>query len=351
MTPRIGFDPGNAAAGAGPPRSSRRSTPGGASGSNPSHSIFVSDSKPLHRRQLPSPARRTRGFTLVELIAALAISLLLITAVVASLDIYLSLSTSGEEAVERQQIARAVIGQMTRDIESIVFRVEDEGETEGDAEDSGGLSSEQVVEVQDPDTAYTAASSGLIGDSQSLVLHISRPSRDLSYSSFQQATGTAGRTSDLMSVSWFLASPGATGLAGEVGNLAAADRTGAGGTDSTTAAFTGGLSRLEGDRMAIEYADVQADTQALAGTAEVLAPEIIAIQFRYFDGQTWVDVWDSAAAGALPQAVEVTFGFRKDSPQDRDTIHVVSDGVELGEFVRHVIHVPLSQPFSSDSIF
>ncbi|REJ87632.1 MAG: prepilin-type N-terminal cleavage/methylation domain-containing protein, partial [Planctomycetota bacterium] len=167
--------------------------------------------------------RNPQGFTLVELIAALAISLLLVTAVIASLDIYLRLTTAGEESVERQQIARAVLSQMTRDMESIVFRAPDETTAEdARSEETDDFAAEPVVEVQDPDAAYTSGSLGLVGDSQSLVLHVSRPSKELSYSSFQQATGTVFRTSDLMSVSWFQASPGSAGLAGEVGNLAAA---------------------------------------------------------------------------------------------------------------------------------
>ena len=34
-------------------------------------------------------------------------------------------------------------------------------------------------------------------------------------------------------------------------------------------------------------------------------PEIRRYQFRYFDGVTWVDQWDSAAMGRLPMAIEV----------------------------------------------
>ncbi len=296
--------------------------------------------------------RNPQGFTLVELIAALAISLLLVTAVIASLDIYLRLTTAGEESVERQQIARAVLSQMTRDMESIVFRAPDETTAEdARSEETDDFAAEPVVEVQDPDAAYTSGSLGLVGDSQSLVLHVSRPSKELSYSSFQQATGTVSRTSDLMSVSWFQASPGSAGLAGEVGNLAAAAQPNNAARSSSTAEFTGGLARLEGDRMAIQYADVASDVQALAGAAEVLAPEIVSVQFRYFDGQNWVAVWDSTASGALPQAVEVTLGFRNQTQRRQDSIHVVSDGIEIGEWVRHVIHVPLSRPYSSEMAF
>ena len=296
--------------------------------------------------------RNPQGFTLVELIAALAISLLLVTAVIASLDIYLRLTTAGEESVERQQIARAVLSQMTRDMESIVFRAPDETTAEdARSEETDDFAAEPVVEVQDPDAAYTSGSLGLVGDSQSLVLHVSRPSKELSYSSFQQATGTVSRTSDLMSVSWFQASPGSAGLAGEVGNLAAAAQPNNAARSSSTAEFTGGLARLEGDRMAIQYADVASDVQALAGAAEVLAPEIVSVQFRYFDGQNWVAVWDSTASGALPQAVEVTLGFRNQTQRRQDSIHVVSSGIEIGEWVRHVIHVPLSRPYSSEMAF
>jgi hypothetical protein len=46
-------------------------------------------------------------------------------------------------------------------------------------------------------------------------------------------------------------------------------------------------------------------------------PEIVRLEFRYFDGTTWTSTWNSVERRALPAAVEVVFDFRyrDDLPQ------------------------------------
>jgi len=41
----------------------------------------------------------------------------------------------------------------------------------------------------------------------------------------------------------------------------------------------------------------------------IWTPELIALRFRYYDGQAWVDEWDSRAQKALPVAVEIAMRF------------------------------------------
>ncbi len=143
------------------------------------------------------------------------------------------------------------------------------------------------------------------------------------------------RTSDLVSVSYFLAIPGAQGLPGAVG-----DRF----TNSLRDSSVQGLARLEGDRMAIEFADTAAGLESLAEAAEIMAPEVIELTFRYFDGSAWWDTWDSAAVGALPRAVEVVIGLkvpqRPRDPNDRRSVEMPT----LGRSIRHVIAIPMSSP-------
>jgi hypothetical protein len=37
-----------------------------------------------------------------------------------------------------------------------------------------------------------------------------------------------------------------------------------------------------------------------------VAQDVAFINFRYFDGSTWLEAWDSSQTGTLPKAVEVT---------------------------------------------
>ncbi len=300
------------------------------------------------------------GFTLVELLAALAISLLLIAAISAALNIYLRVTTTGQLAVERQQVTRAVLDQMTRDVASIVFRPSDTLTSEpatststtggtGDVEDEAAMEEDSTsVVVEDPSGGVSSTSIGLVGDSQTLLLNISRPQRDLGYTPPLMATSLTTRSSDLMSVSWFLATPGGPGLSGAVGNLAQ-QRLPASERRSSVYQSAVGLARLEGDRMAIDHADLESDVDALALASQVLAPEVASLQFRYFNGTAWVDSWDSTAMDALPLAIEVTIGYR-DPPDKDDRLADLTGTVRIGQTVRHVIAVPAAEPNAATSV-
>lgn len=60
-----------------------------------------------------------------------------------------------------------------------------------------------------------------------------------------------------------------------------------------------GLFRQSYDKSAANYGGVTTEPPQL------LASEVAAIEFRYFDGTAWQISWDSSASGALPTAVEV----------------------------------------------
>lgn len=45
-------------------------------------------------------------------------------------------------------------------------------------------------------------------------------------------------------------------------------------------------------------------------------PEVIWMEFRYFDGSAWSSSWDSRAEGGLPVAIEMRFELRKEEPDE-----------------------------------
>jgi hypothetical protein len=71
-----------------------------------------------------------------------------------------------------------------------------------------------------------------------------------------------------------------------------------------------GLARLEGDRMALAMADQQSSIALLASKTEILAPEVDAIKFTYFDGFRWRNDWDSNLLGGMPKAIEILVELR-----------------------------------------
>src|SRR5262249_25504761 len=137
-----------------------------------------------------------------------------------------------------------------------------------------------------PDAALTGAASGLFGDGYTLVMHVSKPSRMASYTSFADAGGSGARTSDLLSMTYFV--------------------TGQGGGALSSMVTSPGLARMAGDRLQMQMADQTGNTALMAANTEIIAPEVVSLSFSYYDSSTssWLSSWDSTAYAGLPRAVE-----------------------------------------------
>lgn len=66
-------------------------------------------------------------------------------------------------------------------------------------------------------------------------------------------------------------------------------------------------------------------------------PEVVWLEFRYFDGSTWTSGWDSRAQGQLPVAIEMRFELSRQEEQTRvgsqsETELVENDQSESGSF-------------------
>ncbi|QDT95458.1 hypothetical protein [Gimesia aquarii] len=262
------------------------------------------------RKSFSSPKRRlvslSLGFTLLEVILAIGLTTLLLAAIYSALDLYWKYTTIGHAQVERAQIARAIFQKITHDLHCVTYVQQI---TEEESTDSSEEEDEiEEIPVTNPDEAYTTANIGVYGDAQSLVLHTSRPARQpLLLSQSMSESDSTDSQSDLLSISYFIADAGSEGLQGVVGDRFRS------ATEYGVA--TQGLARLEGDRLAMINADESANLEELAEQSQLLAPEIDNLQFQYFDGTDWLEVWDSIEYGTVPQAVKVTIGFRNDDDQ------------------------------------
>jgi len=245
------------------------------------------------------------AFTLFEVILAVALSTVLIFSLYAALDINYKLGEAGKEDAKRQQIARSVMNMIAKDIRCVTFTIdsEDDAATTEGGEIGGGedpevtddttTETETVEETEivlgDPENSYFSESVGVFGNETTLVMHISKPLKKKNITYVDEET-TLTSSGDLLSVSYYLAGTGE----GALQQVVAAK------SDSAR-----GLVRMEGDRASIAYADESGDLDLLAEQAKMLAPEIVAIEFRYHDGIDWVEAWDSAEYGYLPSAIEI----------------------------------------------
>ncbi|MCA9004127.1 MAG: hypothetical protein KDA70_02550 [Planctomycetaceae bacterium] len=264
----------------------------------------------IHTARQNRISTRTSGFTMLEVILAIGLTSLLLAAIYSALDLYWKYTTIGQQQVERAQIARAVFQKISQDLHSVTYMQKTAEEEDSTSDSTDTETEETVIEVTNPDDAYTSSNIGVFGDAQSLVLHTSRPGRQpLLVSS---SGSSSALQSDLLSISYFLAVAGGEGLQGAVGDQYR--------STATTGQSTQGLARLEGDRLAMSMADNSADVQVLAQQSQLLAAEITSLQFQYFDGADWLEVWDSIEYGTVPQAIRVTIGFQNENIEGLEKI-------------------------------
>jgi len=303
---------------------------------------------------------RHRGFTLLEVLVALALSFLLISAVYAGLRMYWRYSMSGHEEVERALLARSLLRKIEMDVRTVMYRAAPAATTtdtsasgsgssgssstggstsggsssgssgssgtgssgsggSGSSGSSGSGSSSSSSDTTAVTDLYNTSNTGLFGTATTLLMHCSKPGHEQLATSLAMLGNMQARSSDLATVAYFVS--GTT-----TGNL-------------QHAVTTPGLARLEGDRLALALADQQSNIAVLAARTQILAPEVAAIRFLYFDGFRWLPDWDSNTLGGLPKAIDVTMQLRPTSPAST-----------LPNVYHLLIAIPLAKPVDTSLV-
>jgi prepilin-type N-terminal cleavage/methylation domain-containing protein len=309
------------------------------------------------------------GFTLLEVLVALTLAGLLIGAVYSGLSLYWRYSTAGQVEVEQAQLARALLRRIELDVRGVMYAPpapasssssSSQGTSSGSSGPSGstgntsgatgtspasvgsgtassgaaggssgsGSDSSTSTTTTSPDDAYAMATTGLYGNATTLLLNVSRPMREQKATSLALAGNQQTRISDLATVVYSLSGSGTGSLQG--------------------AASAPGLARLESDRLAFNMADQQSNTAAMASQTEILASEVIALRFQYYDGFMWRADWDSNLFGGLPKAVDVEVGLRPVASGSRAQRQSVSAAVPT--MYRLIIAIPLGKPIETSTI-
>ena len=346
----------------------------------------------------PAGARNTAGFTLFELLIAVGLTSLLMAALYSAMSTYFELQLDSHEEIARQQVARAVLRQMTRDIQSIVFAKqevlpEDEestgsssglngsgtsglsgagtsglsgsgtsglngggsGATSGSgttgASGSSASSSTSATgeldgnaygeSMIDPETVSTTYTSGLVGTATDLQLFVSRPDPNLSYVSSQELATLDQRTGDLVIIRYLMADKQGAGLGSEI-----ADREAPGQDDGPV-----GLARMSGDLYGLSTAVENSEESPQLAAAKLLAREVAAVQFRYFDGIAWQEEWDSTALNALPKAIEIVLTVRDEEQAANASFLDEPDPYALPSTThRVVVPIPVAEPVVAEQV-
>jgi prepilin-type N-terminal cleavage/methylation domain-containing protein len=258
------------------------------------------------------------GFTLLEVLLAMAIGVLLLGAVYVAVDVQVKHAKAGRELVEQSAVARNLLARMTNDVVTAV-QLSDPGRyrrASGQSGQGGGAGGGGGAGSGTGGTTGGGAGGGMgggggggsgggggggsggnvsdntvtvpfgiLGDSSTINLYSSH----VPLEAFQNApNGDAPPTvGDVRRISYWLLG---------------------GGSDNG-----GGLARQE-----VKLSTSQDSTDVLPpnvpnDASYLLAEEVIDLQFEYFDGNAWQDSWDSTQLGAdgvtpigPPRAVAIT---------------------------------------------
>lgn len=272
------------------------------------------------------------GFTIIEVLCALALTSLLMAALYTAMSVYWTTAVESYDEIERTQIARALLRQMARDIQSCTFVEKETTELES-SEDSFSDDLDPV----DPESAMASYTDGLLGSDTDLVLYVSRPARNQTYVSAQELLDPTERSSDAMIIRYFLADSSAGGLSGMMAEQAAQEL----GTDDSVA----GLAKMTGDLLGLSNSISGGDVDMQLSASDMLAREVGSIRFTYFDGVDEVEEWDSTQLGGMPLAVIIELTLRTVLPKTEERTSDQIPGFLEDTVHRLVVPIPVAEPY------
>ncbi|MGY8766896.1 MAG: hypothetical protein ACKVH8_00525 [Pirellulales bacterium] len=298
-----------------------------------------------------------QGTTLIEIVLASALTVVLMMLVGTAIDVHLRSTDIGRTNVEEAQLARAIMRVIESDLQNAVWKNQvdfsivedlsvdslDPGLAEGAGVDLDEINTEDLASSDLPPTTV-----GIYGNSTELQVDISRLPRIDEYTpqySGIRDMGIADIPSDVKTVTYFLLSPGMNGINhGEVGE----------NPDETNQV---GLVRRVLDRAVTQWAVNNGDVQELDATAEVIAPEVSMLMFRYFDGYQWNEEWDSEDLGGLPLAIDVVIAIRPleltyeeiiESSDQTLGYDAIANGSNM--IYRRLVRIPIAFPIDQEAL-
>lgn len=318
-----------------------------------------------------SPADRNRttrvsprGFTLLEILLTLAMSVVLMALVNAAFKYYAVDMDVADTDMRQTMLAAAIVQMIEDDLRSTLHPEPmdmtalsevlknsaaaatgisgEQAVPEGTDLSAAGIESdsgdEELVEEEPLDAATLDTGAailqtpGLIGNQYQIQIDTSRLPRLEEYMVLMDETVTdlEDVPSDLKTVTYFVQPAGTVGGVNDPMN-----QLDAGGTDEG-----GGLVRRSLDRNATVFAATNANFAQLNATGEILAPEVVGLEFSYWDGISWLLEWNSDQMGELPLAVQIQVTMVNTAaeaagldPTDQDSARVF----------QHIVRLPMAK--------
>lgn len=212
---------------------------------------------------------RRSGYTLLEVMLAIAIGLLLVAALYVALDVQIRYMQAGRNAVAEGQLARGLLSRIGADIRMHMGKLPASQSTTTTTTPTATNTTSNAGSSTAGSLGTSQFSYGIQGDGTQLMLFVSAVPR---YG--RGAADNQNGDSDLRRIIYTLL-PGT------------------------------GLARIESRSFSTDAGDL-ADA-----TPDILAQEVISLQFQYYDASSgsWMTSWDGTTSGP-PLAVEITLGLQ-----------------------------------------
>lgn len=275
---------------------------------------------------MPNKTETCRGFTLIELILALALSAVLLTLLGAALNLGVSRAVGSRDVVEQARLVESVISMVRADIaHSVIYAPQETDAAMAIAEASAAFDVDSIDDISSDDSSDGSSDAakvslrrdlGVVGSINELQIDIHRehPQYEVDESgSIIAPTATSGITTVRYALGQGAASLGATAVLN--------------GEQQAT-----GFVRQEVGRDLLNWAEQAGTADQLVGQPVLVAPEVSRVEFRYFNGVELLDEWNSAAMeGKLPSAIELRMWFVENfAEQMRDSAR---NAVETAPYV------------------
>lgn len=275
-----------------------------------------------------SPRRRSAAYTLLEMIVATALCSILLVGLWTLYSTYANLFDRGQARVERSQLCRALMQQIADDLQAAI------------QDPIPGLPDRQWGEAQRRRFGFSGTSSDLRVD----VLQITprQGSRIPVGAARQSNDAPAARVPELRTIFYTFTSASSV-VDDPESPIAAMPRglirreldfeTPIDDQDEWAAGSATGASLVGENPFEDAQSPRQPDGQA-GSTADAVddrwtwVPEVVSVQFRYFDGVGWTSSWNSLQRNSLPVAVEVRIGLADPSASDQTVAEPVEDPLE-----------------------
>ncbi len=242
------------------------------------------------------------GYTLIELLLALGLTVVVVSTIATAIQIYIISLTKQQAMVEQRQVARAILEMIENDLRAgIQYKATDYSglETLVKTLQTAAMpptpSAGGAAEEEEPDPVFdedvVSFRPTLLGSESVVMVDISRLPRMDQYNPLMQSDEDAVQTpSDVKSLAYFVSNDNG-GIQSQI--------------EFSQARATGGLYRREIDRAVASFMGETSLLSSPDNYTKLLANEVAEIKFRYFDGSDWQTEWDSEEAGGFPMAIEV----------------------------------------------